>query len=141
MEDMTYAAVNSFCRGAAGKLKNFENKLATSSFLTVRNSFYYGILNQVLDKIIPTGIPQYLIEYHSFLIYKKHEPIDDSEPRVLTVDDLCFGFVLWLGSCAVAIVGFFFELFKFSVFKIFERTIGLFVFSSVCKRELNVLGL
>jgi hypothetical protein len=141
MEDYTYTAVNSVCHGTAGKLKNFRSKLAAASFLTARNSFIHVILNEILDKTIPAGIPQYLIEYHSSLIYKKYEPIDDNEPRVLTVNDLSFGFVLWLGSCAVAVVGFIFELFKFCIFKAFENTVGLYVFLKVWNGKLNVFGL
>lgn len=100
-----------------------------SSFLTYGNSFIYEVLNEVLEKTIPAGIPQHLIEYHTWLMYKKYEPNEDSEPRVLTVDDLTFGFVLWMGSCGIAILGIAFEILKFNLNKVWNSFAGLWMLS------------
>ncbi|KAL7011992.1 hypothetical protein ACKWTF_014556 [Chironomus riparius] len=139
-EDIQYSAFNSFCQGSAAKLKNFQKDVMLSSFLTHKNSFIHEVLNEVLEKTIPAGIPQHLIEYHTSLIYKKYEPFVDSEPKVLTVNDLAFGFVLWLGSCGIAIFGFVYEILRFKLNKLMKALAGLWMLSKFMDLELRDVG-
>ena len=137
-EDIQYKSFNSFCDGATVKLKNFQKGVGFSSFLTKRNSFIHEILNEVLEKTIPAGIPQYLLDYHLSLIFKEYEPVIDNEPKVLTVDDLTFGFVLWAVACGFAVVGFIFELLKFSICKSISVSFGLWIFVRIWGWGLKV---
>jgi len=128
IEDIQYKALNSFCDGAAVQLKNFHKSAGISSFLTKRNSFIHDVLDDVLDKTIPAGIPQYLLKYHFDIVFKEFDPGADNEPKVLTLDDLSFGFVLWGFACGIATVSFFFELLKLSIRKIVSVSFGLWIF-------------
>ncbi|XP_070508928.1 uncharacterized protein [Chironomus tepperi] len=139
-EDIQYSSLNSFCQGSAIKLKKFRNDVVLSSFLTYRNSFIYDILKEILEKIIPAGIPQYLVEYHMEQVYKKYEPIENNEPKVLTVDDLTFGFVVWLGSCGIAVLGFIYEILRFNVNKVVNGFAGLWMLSRFLDLGLRDVG-
>ncbi|CAG9810552.1 unnamed protein product [Chironomus riparius] len=96
IEGIQFTTFNSFCQRSAHKLDNFHKSLDILALFTHRNSFIYELLNEVLDKTISTGIPQYIMKFHDSAIYKKYEPIVDNRPKVLTLDDLSFGFILWL---------------------------------------------
>ena len=137
LEDIQYNIFNSICKGAAFKLRNFKRDAAISALFTKRNSFIYDILNQVLEKIIPAGIPQYLVKYHESNMYKEYVPIVDNSPRVLTVDDLEYGFVLWLGACGISVVGFLLEFIWFKLRKVLRIMIGLWLFLKVLKMRLR----
>jgi hypothetical protein len=80
-----------------------------------------------------------MLDYHFNSLFKEFEPDLDNEPRVLTLDDLSFGFVLWAVSCGVAIVGFFFEFLKFSIRKIVSVSFGLWIFARFWGWGLKVL--
>jgi len=58
---------------------------------------------KIIDDLIPTGIMKHLIEeyYTKKLKFAKV----GKEPQVLTLDDLAFGFNIWLGFCLLSIVG------------------------------------
>lgn len=102
---------------------------------TLRNSFIYEILNEVLEKTLPSGIPQHLIKFHYSIIFQKYEPVVDNSPKVLTLDDLGFGFVLWLGACAISIVGFILEICRFSVIDCIKSYFGVLVLLTGLKQK------
>lgn len=109
LEDIQYSILNSICNGAAAKLKNFKLDAQISVLYTKRNSFIYKTLSQLMDKIVPAGIPQYLIKYHEDVVYKPFVPKIGNEPRILNISDLEYGFVLWLAACGVSFIGFLLE--------------------------------
>jgi len=117
--------LNSICKGAAVKLKNFKEDGNIPVLYTVRNSFLYKTLNEVLKKIIPAGIPQYLIKYHEANLFGTFIPFIENSPRVLTIEDLAHGFVLWLGACGVSFIAFLFEILWFRVIVWMKNLVGL----------------
>jgi len=60
--------------------------------------------------LIPSGIPQYLPEFHENLYFKKYHDSSLNMPRILRVNDLAFGFILWLIACGISTAGFVAEL-------------------------------
>ena len=141
MEDIQYTTRNSFCKGAAVKLKNFKKEATLSVLLTFTNSFLYDTLNELMDKIVPAGIPQYLIKYHEFNMFKVFVPADLSPVRILTIQDLEYGFVIWLGACGISFVGFLMEfLFIYSILLI-KNLIGLWILLKSINSDLKFIGL
>ena len=138
MEEIQYTTRNSFCKGAAAKLKNFKKEAMASVLFTYKHSYLYDIFNQVMDKIVPAGIPQYLIKYHEFNMFKVFVPAEPSPVRVLTVQDLEYGFVLWLGACGISSTGFLLELIWFYVVVQFRNFIGLWMLISIIKHKLQI---
>ena len=117
-------------------MESFHKSLDISVLFTLRNSFIYEILYEVLEKTFPFGIPQNLIKFHNSVIFQKYEPIDDNSPKVLTLNDLGFGFVLWLGACGISIVGFMLEIFRIRVAEQLKSLIGLWVFLSIFRQTV-----
>lgn len=102
-------SLSSICDGSLTCVKNFHMNAIPGAFGMHRNSILYPIFEDVMRKLIPSGIPQYLPDFHSFLLHGKFVNLDENEPKVLSYDDLSFGFVLWLFACGVSIIGFFIE--------------------------------
>lgn len=78
-----------------------------------------------MKKLIPSGIPQYLPDFHAFLLYGIYENVKQTMPKVLTLEDLSFGFVLWLIACGISVVGFLAEIMFAFVTKFVKNVVGL----------------
>lgn len=73
-----------------------------------RNNFFYQVINKVLQRWVSTGIIDHMIKN----VFKpKRKFIKEKEWDVLTLENLRFGFVIWLGTCCVSIIAFILELF------------------------------
>jgi len=57
----------------------------------------------VIDDLIPTGVMNHLIEKYYTKTWKFAKV--GKEPQILTLDDLAFGFNIWLGFCLLSLVG------------------------------------
>lgn len=116
---------NVMCGGSAIILKNFKLLDDSMNFGITRNSILYEPLNEVLEKLNPSGIIQHLIEFHSWIIDHKFELVAEKHPRILTFDDLSFGFVLWLAACGISAIGFIIELLEYKIRMMIENIIGV----------------
>ncbi|CAG9810542.1 unnamed protein product [Chironomus riparius] len=92
MEDTQFSTFNALCHGSAVKLKHFKKDTTLIALLMLRNSFLTEIINDILEKTIPFGIPQYLMDFHHLMLFKHYEKVIVKVPKVLKVDDLGFGF-------------------------------------------------
>jgi hypothetical protein len=81
------------------------------SMVTTPNHFLFHAINEVMDRIIPAGIPQH---WHNFQIWDRYirnvhmRSLD--ELQSLTLDDWGFGFVLWLVACGISTIAFLIEI-------------------------------
>ena len=125
LENVQFVTLNSICKGAAVKLKNFKGDGEVPVLYTLSNSFLYKTLNQILEKMIPAGIPQYLVKFHESNLFGTFVASVASGPSVLTIEDLAHGFVLWLGACGVSFIAFFLELMWFRLIIWFGKFIRL----------------
>jgi len=137
MEDIQYSTFNTICRGSALKLKRFRKDTTITALLTYKNSFIYEFLDNLLQKTIPFGIPQHLMSFHYFMLFKYYEVLNVKDPKVLTIDDLSFGFVLWLIACGISVIGFFMELLSFKLRKVLRNFIGLWMLLSILRWRLK----
>lgn len=84
------------------------------------NNFFSAMNQKVMNALISAGIPQYFINFYTkfdlrpILIPKK-------DPKVFNVDDLMFGFIIWLVACGISITVFVMEV----VFVFIRNCIGL----------------
>jgi len=100
--------VNHFSSSLKSTLK--WNKLEDTVFSPSRDAFcffgaafYTRMLMKIVDNLIPTGIMNYLIEVHYTRKWKFAKV--GKAPQVLTLDDLAFGFNIWLGCCLLSLFG------------------------------------
>lgn len=100
--------------------------------------FLYSAVDETLQKIIPTGIVSHLLDYHKWVLYRDGIDFSDvSEPKVLTLNDLSFGFVMWLIACGLSACGYLFEIFVFKMRKRLRVVIGIFLFLNVLQQRLS----
>jgi len=137
MEEIQFAAMNSICRGSAFKLKGFWMNPVLTTLATPRNSFIYDVLNEVLEKLVPAGIPQHLDMFHTEMLFKAYKPFVDKSPKVLKITDLSFGFVLWLCACGFSASSFLCEMLILKFRKRLRSCIGLWMLWTLLKWRLR----
>ncbi|KAL7011987.1 hypothetical protein ACKWTF_014551 [Chironomus riparius] len=118
-------------------MKNFEREAQISVLYTVRNSLIFEILNKLMERIVPAGIPQYLNKYHESNVYRTFYPIIDIDPKVLTLQNLEYGFVLWIGSCGISAIGFLMEHLWLKGRRVCRSIIGLWMLMSILRIRLR----
>jgi hypothetical protein len=81
------------------------------SMITVPNHFLFHAINEVMDRIIPAGIPQHWYNFQMWdRIIRRMKTRILEDLQSLTLDDWGFGFVLWLVACGISTVAFLIEI-------------------------------
>ncbi|KAG5672235.1 hypothetical protein PVAND_002377 [Polypedilum vanderplanki] len=65
-------------------------------------------MQKVIKQLIPAGIPQHSFAYHKFMMNDRKRLKFEKKPQVLTVQNLSFGFIIWLivlSSSFIAFIG------------------------------------
>jgi hypothetical protein len=111
------------------------------SYIMSKNHFLLGHLNHVISRFIPAGISKHLVDYGDwYLMRKLKEEILDTR-RVLSLKDLDFGFVLFLGAAGVSVLVFFGELLSQQVWLKLRRKlkvlIGIWDFLRVLRERMK----
>jgi hypothetical protein len=87
-----------------------DDTLVTTNRVLVfkRYSFYSDVIINDVERLTDTGIMSYLIKNHrkSYTQFLQTE----SEPTVLNIEDLAFGFNIWLGFCGTSLAAFLAEM-------------------------------
>jgi hypothetical protein len=97
------------------------------AFRFVNNHFLMKTLNHVISRLNPTGIPNYLADYGEWYLFRRLvEGVVDSR-RILSLNDLEYGFVLFLGAAALSIVVFFGELLSVQVWLKLKRKLRILI--------------
>ncbi|KAL7013031.1 hypothetical protein ACKWTF_015161 [Chironomus riparius] len=105
--------MSSLCNGTLAKLKDFHMNSIPAGLGMNRNSILWPIFDEVMNKLIPSGILQYLLDAAHSSLKNKFEIMSANEARILTFEDLKFGFILWIIACGVSTAGFIFEHAKY----------------------------
>lgn len=117
------------------KLK--ENLMTNSvCFVIGSNNFIFELAETVIERFIQAGIVKYLFEFQGSL----KEAVDD-EPEVFSLNDLSFGFFIWLVACSVTLIVFACEVAIFwariAGKKLVQNIIGLIYFVRLLKQRLQ----
>jgi hypothetical protein len=104
------------------------------SFGVHKNCILYDLLRDVMERIIPAGIPQHLWKYEQN--YKrqglKSEAVMDSR-RILSLADLEYGFVLWLIAISVSTAVFLIEFLRPKLKIFVGACVGLFYYMKLLR--------
>lgn len=73
------------------------------------NNFFYFVTDEIIQKLLPTGILEQSYKFHFEYLYKDKDPIVFM-PQVLTFDDLSQGFFIWLSACGISVIAFIIEI-------------------------------
>ncbi|KAG5669317.1 hypothetical protein PVAND_017205 [Polypedilum vanderplanki] len=128
--------VNEFLCQDSGIILKKEKTVKMLSLGFYRQSILSNALADLMLNLSQTGIPHYLNErgFHQF--YDLFQPPEEENLRIFSLDDLEYGFVLYLGACALAIIVFIFELISVWIKKILEFYFGLFAFVRILDVKL-----
>jgi hypothetical protein len=86
-------------------------------YFEILNPKFYEKPIQIVDKA--DGTKRIYKNYLETIWHKSH--VADSEPKVLTLDDLEFGFVVWLASIVLPLIAFLLEIISIFITKIINR--------------------
>jgi len=78
------------------------------AFVFVQAAFYYRMFKKIVDMLIDTGIMKHYTE--NYFTKKVRLETLQSAPKVLCVNDLTFGFNIWLGFCCLSAIVFVAEI-------------------------------
>jgi len=56
------------------------------------------------------GIIQHSYKFHTWVNFRNIVEEEESTQKVFDIDDLAYGFYIWIGSCGISIAGFLLEL-------------------------------
>jgi hypothetical protein len=101
------------------ELKSFRFSHGLLTFSTDSDGSMSYILYDVIVKLIPAGIPQYLMNHHSNVF--ERQTLNNNELgffKVLCLSDCMFLFILWICGCGLSAVILLMELKGF----LFQRT-------------------
>lgn len=87
------------------------------------NNFMYSLTQDVMDKLLPMGIIQHWMDADFLEIYKGFSNV--KQPKVLNVEDLSFGFVLWLLACGLSCGCFLVEVLYERLKEVVRMAVGL----------------
>jgi hypothetical protein len=104
----------------------------------VKNYFLMKTLNHVISRLTPTGIPNYLADFGQWYLFKRLDVVIEDSRRILSLRDLEYGFVLFLGAALLSILVFIGELLSLLVRRKLRILIELVDFLRVLRaRMLN----
>lgn len=89
------------------------------------NSFLFEQTEDILQNLIAGGIPHHLFNYYISYLNRRQAPIL-SGPKVLNIDDLSYGFIIWLVACSFAVLMFILEVFVTFLLKLWRKLKNLF---------------
>jgi hypothetical protein len=106
-------------------------------FATLKNSLTYQWTRKIANKIIPTGIVEFLSQHH-INNWKAQK-----QPKVFSIDDLAFGFFVWLFACGVSINAFVLEILwkilSVNVKVMVKKVVGLILLLKLLKQRTKIL--
>lgn len=80
-----------------------------------------------MQRFVPMGIIQYMLEFHTWMKFKTDINKPSSEPAVLSMDDVAFGFYICMGACGLSIAAFVIEKIIFEFKKRMEKLFEDFI--------------
>ena len=85
------------------QLKNINFQVNQVGFFFLRNNYFLPIIDRETQQLTSAGIMNYLVNlvYNNRFLFTS-----EKEWKVLSIENLRFGFVIWLYSCAVTVVVF-----------------------------------
>lgn len=103
----------------------------------IKNHFLFHLTDEVIQRTTSFGIPQFLDKLYMGLLYHKRVQMPVS-PQILSIEDLSFGFIIWLVACSISCLAFLGELLHY-YFKVFSsQTIGLIYFLRLLNNVLKL---
>ncbi|KAG5672996.1 hypothetical protein PVAND_003077 [Polypedilum vanderplanki] len=113
-------------------MKN-EKITKPTAYKALSNNIFLLHLNYFLDQLIPTGIVNHLLDYGMWYLNRPRDPEIIDPRKILSMNDLEFGFVIWLMACFLSFLAFLYEIISLNFKRKFKMLIGLIDFLRVLR--------
>ncbi|KAG5671218.1 hypothetical protein PVAND_001427 [Polypedilum vanderplanki] len=137
VNEIEHASWNLTYKASLPVLENerLKKSIALSVF---KNNILQHQMNEVIDRLIPMGILKFLSDYGRWYVNRPVDAEIEDPRKILSMNDLEFGFVIFLGALAFSIVVFICELLSLSMRRFLKNLFGLFEFLRVIREILKV---
>jgi hypothetical protein len=88
-----------------------------------------------MKRIVPAGIPQHFWKQEQEMKHKIKFENEDNK-KVLSLEDLEYGFVMWIVACAISTAVFLDEFLRPKLKKFVRASVGLFYFMKLLRVRL-----
>lgn len=127
----TYRILKSLLRDCPEAMKKetiLIRRFGTSNY---KNNFMFYLTEEVTQILVQAGIPQYLREFVADFYFPWRQEVIG--PKVFGIEDLDFGFEIWLAACAVAIAVFIVEILSHKIKLFIQNVFGVRGLMSILK--------
>ncbi|KAG5679482.1 hypothetical protein PVAND_009047 [Polypedilum vanderplanki] len=131
-----HAILNSTFKNSLPVMKN-ERITKQSTISMIERTFITQLIDDTINKLMPSGILQHENDYSMWYM---HRPVDvevKDPRRILSMFDLEFGFVIFLGFLGLSIVVFICELHALYLKRQLRNLLGLYEFIRVIREKLK----
>ncbi|KAG5670862.1 hypothetical protein PVAND_001095 [Polypedilum vanderplanki] len=102
-----------------------------------KNNILLFYINDIISRLIPSGILHIQVKYGSWSLNRPVEAEPEDTKKILSISDLEFGFVIFLGFLSLATVVFVCELHALYVRRQLSKLLGLYEFIRVIRERLK----
>ncbi|KAG5679497.1 hypothetical protein PVAND_009061 [Polypedilum vanderplanki] len=131
-----HAEFNSTFNDSLPIMKN-ERLTKPCTFTMMRYNIMTQPVDNIISKLMPSGILQHQSYYDIWYLYRPVEVEVKDSRRVLSMSDLEFGFVIFLGVLSLSIIVFICELHVLHVRRQLRKLLGLYEFIRVIRERLK----
>lgn len=125
------------CKVRSIKLR--ENLYSNYLGLAVlENNFIYHLMQDVIEQLIPSGIPQYLLKFYDWVHSRDKRYIFVKIPKVLTLKDLEFGFLCWAAACCATAMMLMLEIIFKNISNLFMNFLGFYLVFQEIRSNMSV---
>jgi hypothetical protein len=96
-----------------------------SCFMFPKNFFMLDLVDDAVQQLLSTGMIQHLKENNERLNRPKRQ--DPKGLQVLSVEDLKYGFIIWLVTCGVSLAAFLTEILVKFIWEVLKKFCGIMV--------------
>ncbi|KAG5679491.1 hypothetical protein PVAND_009055 [Polypedilum vanderplanki] len=131
-----HAILNGTYQKSLPIMKN-ERITKQDSITMIYYTFISQPINDIINDLIPSGILQHENDYD---LWYRIRPVDvevKDPRRILSMTDLEFGFVIFLGFLSLSIVAFICEILSLSVRRQLRKLLGLYEFIRIVRERLK----
>lgn len=84
------------------RINDFTFYVGFGSLVMFQSSFCFRMIQKTTNLLIDTGVLKFLTESISQEGFILKKPAD--KPKILSLDDLAFGFNIWMGFCCISLI-------------------------------------
>ncbi|KAL7025526.1 hypothetical protein ACKWTF_013514 [Chironomus riparius] len=109
IEDLLQDELDAYVHPKWNKIELENIFISHQAFIFHQHSFYFRMMFKTVNSLIDTGIMKHLTD--NYLRQKKFIVLEEI-PMSLKLNDLSYGFNIWLGFCGMSLIIFFVETMK-----------------------------